>query len=104
MLRGMVLLACEFTILIGEIKRITCACSPLRASRFCILFCKHFLSSSLANGGGVAVAIKANVVAGVVGDRIGFTVLERFCKAVLCFLQISARRLWMRIGRVWNVC
>src|SRR5438477_7749088 len=75
----------------------------LACESFCILLCKHFLASRLANGRELAFAINANVVAGIVADRVGFTVLERFCKAVLYFSQISASRLWTVIGKVRNV-
>jgi hypothetical protein len=39
----------------------------------------------------LAIAINANVVGGVVRDRVGFIFLERFRKAALCFFQIVTK-------------
>src|SRR5713101_5611917 len=99
----MVLLACEFTVFISEINRITCAYASWRACCFCILFGKHPFSGCLTNGGELAAAIDANFVAGVVDDRVAFILLERFCKAVLCCQLLGTRRFGMRARRVWSV-
>ncbi len=76
--------------------------APSGARRFCIFFTKHFFGSRLANSGKLAAAINANIVAGSIKDCVAFIFLERFCKGVLCFVQIGARRFGMNEGKVWN--